>query len=238
MIQPVIRCSDSHASLETPCMTILHNVVWCIGNCFAWLANPFFYSCLGYHRFRSSSDIYAVAHLVTLFLHSSQHEAALSGLGAPATLEMEVFFSPIHLRCTDPSNSGFCLSVSYSAVAHLCQCLIALQISHSPFIYFAFVVGFYILSRFRLSFSRFLSWRSLPLHSHVGQATKFIYALVAAILFRPVVCLGYFGLYRRLLGSPKFSRLIPTTAWLTQNFSAYTDDCLAHPKFLGLVTPR
>jgi hypothetical protein len=53
----------------------------CIGTYSASLANPFFYSSLGYHPFRSSSDIYAVAYSVTSFLHSSQHTQRFLGLG-------------------------------------------------------------------------------------------------------------------------------------------------------------
>ena len=53
----------------------------CIETYSASLANPFFYSSLGYHPFRSSSDIYAVAYSVTSFLHSSQHTQRFLGLG-------------------------------------------------------------------------------------------------------------------------------------------------------------
>jgi hypothetical protein len=48
-----------------------------------------------------------------------------------------------------------------------------------PFFFFAFVVEFYLVCRFSIFSSRFQPWRSLPLHSHVGQATKFIYAAVS-----------------------------------------------------------
>ena len=112
------------------------------------------------------------------------------------------FLHPFILRCTDPSNSGFYSSTAPSFMVLAYQLLGSLRISQSPFIYFAFVGVFYLVCRLSIFSSRFQSWRSLALHSHVGQATKFIYALVAAIRFRPVVCLDYFGLCRRLLGSP------------------------------------
>lgn len=68
-----------------------------------YLANPFFYSCLGYHRFRSSSDIYAVAHLVTLFLHSSQHTQRFLGLGRLPLWRGRFFLRPF--ICAAPTQA-------------------------------------------------------------------------------------------------------------------------------------
>jgi len=182
----------------------------CIGTYSASLANPFFYSSLGYHPFRSSSDIYAVAYSVTSFLHSSQHTQRFLGLGRLPLWRWRFFFRPF--ICAAPTQA-----IAVLLICILFGCGTFVPMPHCatdfafPFYLFRFCCGVLsvvsiqaFLQQITVMASTTAPFTCWPGHQvHLRASCR--HSVQASCLFR-------------------IRRLIPTTDWLTQIFSAYTDD--------------